>query len=82
MQTWISLLYLGVIANGLGYWIWAHMLARYPVSRIAPFSLGVPIVGMAAGIIILGESVSMLQWIGAALFMFALLFIVTASLKK
>ena len=80
-RTWLSLLYLGVIANGLGYWVWARMLTRYPVSRIAPFSLGVPVVGMVAGVVILGESVSALQWLGAALIMSALLFIVAESWK-
>lgn len=79
LNTWLSLLYLGVVANGLGYWVWAKMLARYQVSRVAPFTLGVPVVGMVAGVIILGESVSAMQWLGATLIMSALFFIVAES---
>jgi O-acetylserine/cysteine efflux transporter len=79
LDTWLSLLYLGVVANGLGYWVWAKMLARYQVSRVAPFTLGVPVVGMVAGVIILGESVSAMQWLGATLIMSALFFIVAES---
>lgn len=78
-STWLSLIYLGVVANGLGYWVWAQMLARYQVSRVAPFTFGVPVVGMLAGVVILGESVSLLQWFGAVLIMSALYFIVAES---
>jgi len=79
LRTWLSLLYLGVAANGIGYWVWARMLTRYPASRVAPFSLGVPVVGMIAGVVVLDETVSALEWVGAALIMSALVFVVAES---
>ncbi|WP_373091833.1 EamA family transporter [Zhongshania sp.] len=54
------------------------MLARYQVRRVAPFTLGVPVVGMVAGVVILGESVNRLEWLGAGFIMSALFFIVAA----
>ena len=41
-------------------------------SRVAPFSLGVPLIGLAAGIALLGEVVTPLQWAGALLVFCAL----------
>jgi O-acetylserine/cysteine efflux transporter len=35
-----------VIATVLGYGIWNTLLARYPSSSVAPFSMLVPIVGV------------------------------------
>jgi|GEM_PF-2844159 len=79
VSTWSSLLYLGVVANGAGYWVWAKMLARSQVCRDAPFTLGVPVVGMVAGVVILDESVSGLEWLGADFIMSVLFFIVAES---
>lgn len=76
---WISLLYLGWSASGLAYWLWTLLLTRHPASRVAPFSLGVPVVGLLAGIFILGEQLSQLQWLGSALVMSALVVVVSAA---
>lgn len=79
MTTWLSLLYLGWIASGLAYWLWTLLLTRHPASRIAPFSLGVPVVGLLAGIFVLNEQVTPLQWVGSALVMSALIVVVLSS---
>lgn len=76
---WTSLLYLGWAASGLAYWLWTLLLTRHPASRVAPFSLGVPVVGLLAGIVILDEQLTLLQWIGSALVMSALIVVVSAS---
>lgn len=79
LTGWISLLYLGWAASGLAYWLWTLLLTRHPASRVAPFSLGVPVVGLLAGIFILGEQLSQLQWLGSALVMSALVVVVSAA---
>lgn len=76
---WLSLLYLGWAASGLAYWLWTLLLTRHPASRVAPFSLGVPVVGLLAGILILDEQLTRLQWLGSALVMSALIVVVSAS---
>ncbi|WP_317932936.1 EamA family transporter [Halioxenophilus sp. WMMB6] len=81
-RGWLSMLYLAWAANALGYWVWAHLLTKYPASQIAPFSLGVPVVGLLGGILILGESVSPLQWLGVVLVMSALAFVVLGSRQR
>ena len=69
---WLSIAYLGWIATLVGYSLWTGLLKRHPANRVAPFSLGVPVVGLAAGMGVLGESVTAWQWAGIALVMAAL----------
>ena len=45
--TWASMAYLGWFATILGYAMWTGLLKRHPVNRVAPFSLAVPVVGIA-----------------------------------
>ena len=79
LGSWVSVLYLGGIANGVAFWLWTVLLTRHPASRVAPFSLGIPVVGMLAGIFLLGEEVTRLQWIGSLLVMSALVFVMLSS---
>jgi O-acetylserine/cysteine efflux transporter len=74
--AWLALAALGWIATTLAYGTWATLLKKYPASRVAPFSLGVPLVGLTAGITVLGEQVSALQWTGALFVLCALLCVV------
>ncbi|PVZ20268.1 O-acetylserine/cysteine efflux transporter [Pseudomonas sp. URIL14HWK12:I9] len=69
----LALLYLAVIATMLGYGLWSRLLSRYPAGRVAPFSLLVPVVGLASAALLLGERLSSLQWWGGALVMLGLL---------
>ncbi len=66
MQAWAAAAYLGWIATIAGYAMWTNLLKRHTANRVAPLSLGVPVVGIAAGMLILGESVSAWQWAGVA----------------
>ncbi len=69
---WLSVAYLGWIATILAYAMWTGLLKRHPANRVAPFSLGVPVVGLATGMIVLGEVVTAWQWAGVALVVAAL----------
>ena len=66
-HTWASLAYLGWFATILAYALWTGLLKRHPVNRVAPFSLGVPLVGISAGMLVLGDTISAWQWAGIAL---------------
>jgi O-acetylserine/cysteine efflux transporter len=59
-----ALAYLGWFATILAYALWTGLLKRHPASRVAPFSLGVPLVGVAAGMLLLGDVISRWQWAG------------------
>jgi O-acetylserine/cysteine efflux transporter len=64
-----AIVYLAFIATLIGYGLWSRLLSRYPASQVAPFSLLVPIVGLASASLFLDEQLSMVQVAGAVLVM-------------
>ncbi|MFQ6145964.1 EamA family transporter [Streptomyces seoulensis] len=62
-----TLLYVAWGATVFGFGAWGWLLRRHPASTVAPFSLLVPVFGMSAAALFLGESVSPLRWCAAVL---------------
>ena len=71
-STWFAIAYLGWAATTLAYGLWTHLLKRHAANRVAPFGLAVPVVGLAAGMLVLGERVTAWQWAGIVLVVAAL----------
>ena len=69
LTTILSLFYLAFVATIVGYGIWGSLLGRYETWRVAPLSLLVPVVGLASAAILLDETLSALQLLGAVLIM-------------
>ncbi|MPW16221.1 EamA family transporter [Paraburkholderia sp. CNPSo 3157] len=69
MSSVFAIVYLAFVATLLGYVLWSRLLSRYPAGQVAPFSLLVPIIGLASASVLLGESLSAAQIGGAALVM-------------
>jgi O-acetylserine/cysteine efflux transporter len=61
-----SLVYLAVLATIVGYGVWTSLLSRLPASKVSPFALLVPPVGLAAAWLLLGERESRLALAGSA----------------
>lgn len=62
--SWLGVAYLGWVATIAAYAMWTGLLTRHPANRVAPFSLGVPVVGLGAGMLVLGERITAWQWAG------------------
>lgn len=71
-----AVLYLACIATIIGYSLWGTLLRIYPASTVAPFSLLVPVFGMASASLFLGEQFGPLRLAGAALLLAGLAVIV------
>jgi len=71
-SSWIGVCYLGWIATILAYGMWTGLFKRHAANRVAPFSLGVPVVGLAAGMGLLGERITPWQWAGIGFIVAAL----------
>ena len=71
-SSWAAVAYLGWAATIVGYSLWTGLLKRHPANRVAPFSLGVPVVGLATGMLVLGEAITAWQWGGIGLLAAAL----------
>ncbi len=72
-SSWLSLAYLGWMATILAYALWTSLFKRHAVNRVAPFSLGVPLIGIVTGMLVLGDVVTAWQWAGIALVVGALM---------
>ncbi len=73
LNSILAIAYLAFVATLLGYGLWSRLLSRYPASQVAPFSLLVPVVGLSSAWLFLGEALSAVQWVGAAIVMLGLL---------
>jgi O-acetylserine/cysteine efflux transporter len=69
LHSILALFYLSFVATMLGYSLWSKLLSRYPAGKVAPFSLLVPVIGLASAALLLDERLGQLQWIGGALVM-------------
>ncbi|HYC42232.1 MAG TPA: EamA family transporter [Noviherbaspirillum sp.] len=78
-KAWAGAAYLGWFATILAYSLWTGLLKRHPANRVAPFSLGVPVVGLAAGMLILNETFSLWQGVGIGCIAVALLCVVLGA---
>jgi len=56
--AWAAVLWQSVGNTIFGYTAWAWLLARHPAATIAPLSLLVPVFGMGASAILLGEALT------------------------
>lgn len=64
--AWAAVAYLAVLATLLAYTLWTRLLQRHPAARVTPFSLLVPVVGLASAAAFLSEIPSPAQWAGTA----------------
>lgn len=65
----LSTLFTAYLSTLFGYGVWAIMLGKYPANTVAPFTLLVPIFGIGASRLLLGETISGLEIAGSALVM-------------
>jgi O-acetylserine/cysteine efflux transporter len=68
-----AIAYLVILSTLLGYGLWNGLIMRHGAARIAPFSLMVPIFGLASAASVLGERFGLLDAIGACLVLGGLL---------
>jgi O-acetylserine/cysteine efflux transporter len=67
-----SLLFQVYAATHFCYWGWNLLLREYPVSRVAPLSLLIPIFGIAGSVLMLGHRIDLNEGLSIALILSAL----------
>lgn len=65
--AWAGLAYTVLIGTVVGSGLWSALLARNTAGVVGPFSMLVPVVGIAAAALVLGEIPSVLELAGALL---------------
>ncbi|WP_062293425.1 EamA family transporter [Demequina phytophila] len=67
VPAWIGLAYTVLLGTLLGSGIWVWLMARYPAGTVAPFSMLVPVVGIATAWLVLGEQPGLGELAGGVL---------------
>ena len=65
LEAWGALLYTAVFGGVAAFILWYKLLSKFSVDKISPYSLLMPFFAMLGSIVILGEHVSVSNWIGA-----------------
>jgi O-acetylserine/cysteine efflux transporter len=78
--SWAAVAYLAFGATLGGYGLWNRLLKSYPAAQVTPFTLLVPVVGLLAGWLALGERLTAAQLGGSALIAVGLTVPVVAGL--
>ena len=68
-KVWFSLLFLAFAATLTAYALWGYLLTRYTAAVITPFALLIPIVGISASAVMLGERLHSFEIISALIVM-------------
>lgn len=63
----LALAYVVIGSTGFAYGVWAWLMRRHPASRVAPFTLLVPPIGMGSAWLALGETPNAAELTGAAI---------------
>lgn len=66
-QSWWSVIYVGYISTLVAFAIWGWLLNHYPSASVTPFALLIPVVGMVSSSVLLNETMSHLEVLGALL---------------
>nr|WP_223827244.1 EamA family transporter [Undibacterium oligocarboniphilum] len=69
----LTIVYLALAATLIGYTLWGRLLSSLATHLVAPLTLMVPVIGLTAAWILLGEALKPLQITGAAIVMAGLL---------
>jgi O-acetylserine/cysteine efflux transporter len=66
LPAWLGLGYTILLGTLLGSGVWVWLMARHPASTVAPFSMLVPVVGIATAAVTLGERPTLAELAGGA----------------
>jgi len=66
-RTWAALGYIVIGSSIIAYYLWYRLIARLSINQVVPFSLLAPMLGVAAGILILDEAFTLYKAIGGTL---------------
>jgi len=56
--AWTALIYIAGVVTVISFALWYRLLRWYPINQVMPFALLMPIFGVAAGMVVLGETLA------------------------
>jgi drug/metabolite transporter (DMT)-like permease len=79
---WFAILYNIFLAGTVAHWAWFRLARTLPVAVSSLSSLPVPVVGVFAGILVLGETPGPQEWVALALVVAALFIVLFEPRRK
>jgi drug/metabolite transporter (DMT)-like permease len=64
--VWLNVAYLAVFCSALGYWFYVYSVEALGMTASSVFINLIPVIAVLGGFAVLGDRMSALQWIGAA----------------
>jgi len=80
--SWTTVIYLGFFMQPIAYGAWYYVLSRYPVNKVMPVLLLLPITGLLTAIFLLGEEPAKQVFLGGAIIVFGVGLILFGKTKK
>ncbi len=77
-EAMVSVLFQSYITTLLGYLVWNNLMKKYPAAQVAPLSLLVPVSGLVASCLLLGERLSAIQAMAIALVLLGIVIFLNA----
>ena len=82
LNSWLTVLFLGFIMQPVGYASWYYVLRKYPVNKVMPVLLLLPVTGLITSIFLLGEDPPKQVFIGGIVIIFGVGMILFTKAKK
>lgn len=64
LSAWGALAYIVLMASIVGYGLWYYLVGKYDVTKVVPFNLLVPVIGVLAGVLMMGDKLTLTQGAG------------------
>ena len=62
--VWSALLYMAIVITAITFALWYRLLRQYTVNQVVPYTLLMPIFGVAASMLVLGDTLSWIIFAG------------------
>jgi len=80
--SWLTLIYLGFFMQPVAYGAWYYVLRKYPVNKVMPVLLLLPMTGLITSIFLLGEDPPKQVFFGGTVIVFGVGMILFGKKKK
>ena len=81
-NSWLTVIFLGFFMQPVGYAAWYYVLKKYPVNKVMPVLLILPVTGLITSIFLLGEDPPKQVFLGGLVIIFGVGMILFTKTKK
>jgi len=82
LNSWLTVIFLGFIMQPVGYAAWYYVLRKYPVNKVMPVLLLLPVTGLITSIFLLGEDPPKQVFLGGFVIIFGVALILFTKKNK